>query len=344
MTRSSPAVQRVVSILNFFADHPGQAFTLTDLVRALRLSRATCHALLAGLVEAEYLYRFSDKSYILGPALAAAAKAADAGLLPLQVAQPEMRMLADKYDATCSAAFREADEVSIRERATSVSNLGYSMPRGTRLPLRPPLAGIFFAWEKPRAVQKWLADLDPPASEERCRLMQEAMVLAREHGFTFGIENEVPETQGNEWLYSDLVARQPVLQGVDLVDDKDYRVASIMAPVFDPSGGVAFVLTLIGLNVTVPGRDLAKMGAELRQACDRHGRHRRAGAAALSGCATPPGERTVRCSACTSGAALPPSCRQRSCRRTRPVRDRAWRHRPCATRSPTASFRPPRSP
>ena len=68
MTRSSPGVHRVVAILNFFADHPGQAFTLTDLVRALKLSRATCHALLVGLVECGYLYRASDKSYILGPA------------------------------------------------------------------------------------------------------------------------------------------------------------------------------------------------------------------------------------------------------------------------------------
>eukprot|EP00456_Euglypha_rotunda_P003034 TRINITY_DN105420_c0_g2_i1.p2 TRINITY_DN105420_c0_g2~~TRINITY_DN105420_c0_g2_i1.p2 ORF type:complete len:111 (-),score=19.28 TRINITY_DN105420_c0_g2_i1:10-342(-) len=57
MARSSPGVKRIVSILNFFADHPEQAFTLTDLVRALKLSRATCHALLTGLVESGYLYR-----------------------------------------------------------------------------------------------------------------------------------------------------------------------------------------------------------------------------------------------------------------------------------------------
>jgi DNA-binding IclR family transcriptional regulator len=55
MSRSSPGVMRVAAILNFIADHPGQAFAMTDLVRALKLSRATCHALLTGLVEVGYL-------------------------------------------------------------------------------------------------------------------------------------------------------------------------------------------------------------------------------------------------------------------------------------------------
>src|ERR1700722_3522749 len=69
MARFSPGVRRIVAILNFFADHPKQSFTLTDLVRALKLSRATCHALLAGLVESGYLYRTADKSYVIGPTL-----------------------------------------------------------------------------------------------------------------------------------------------------------------------------------------------------------------------------------------------------------------------------------
>ena len=51
MTRTSPGVKRIAAILDFLADHPTQSFALTDLVRALKLSRATAHALLTGLVE-----------------------------------------------------------------------------------------------------------------------------------------------------------------------------------------------------------------------------------------------------------------------------------------------------
>ena len=41
VSRSSPGVMRVAAILDFLAEHPGQAFALTDLVRTLKLSRAT---------------------------------------------------------------------------------------------------------------------------------------------------------------------------------------------------------------------------------------------------------------------------------------------------------------
>ena len=114
MARSSPGVQRVAAILNFIVDHPGQAFTLTDLVRALKLSRATCHALLTGLVEVGYLYRASDKNYMLGPALVAIGKIALEHASPLQVAQPEMRVLADEFDTMCAAYFEPAQRVTGR--------------------------------------------------------------------------------------------------------------------------------------------------------------------------------------------------------------------------------------
>ena len=85
MPHGSPSAQRVIAILNFFADHPGQAFTLTDLVRSLRLSRATAHAFLTTLADAGYLYRASDKSYVLGPVLATIGDVAKSHFSPLQI-------------------------------------------------------------------------------------------------------------------------------------------------------------------------------------------------------------------------------------------------------------------
>ena len=88
MPRFSPSVQRVVAVLNLFADHPDQAFTLTDIVRTLKLSRATCHGLLLSLVEAGYLYRTTDKSYVLGAALLHVGEMAKTHFSPLKVALP----------------------------------------------------------------------------------------------------------------------------------------------------------------------------------------------------------------------------------------------------------------
>src|SRR5580693_418785 len=162
MARSSPGVLRVASILNFIADHPDQAFTLTDLVKALKLSRATCHALLTGLVEVGYLYRASDKNYILGPALASIGRVAALHTSPLQVAQPEMRALADEFDTICACFFRDGDDIVVRDRAASVSHVGWSVPVGTRLKLRPPFAAIFYAWAPRSEAEAWLDAYQPP--------------------------------------------------------------------------------------------------------------------------------------------------------------------------------------
>src|SRR5215470_3986099 len=183
MSRSSPGVRRIVAILNFFADHPNESFTLSDLVRALKLSRATCHGLLTGLVEAGYLYRTSDRGYLLGPALVSVGEVAKAHYSPLKAAQPEMRLLADEFDTVCSAAFREGKDVVIRERASAVSHLGFSMPRGTRLPLLPQFAGNFFVWSQPNEVSAWLDELDPSPSESQREALHNGIAFVRKHGF-----------------------------------------------------------------------------------------------------------------------------------------------------------------
>jgi DNA-binding IclR family transcriptional regulator len=271
MSQSSPGVRRIVAILNFFAEHPGQAFTLTDLIRALKLSRATCHAMLTGLVEAGYLFRSHDKSYVLGPALAAVGRAADAGFSPLQIAGPEMRALADSYDAVCCAEFREGNDVVVRERAASVSHLAYSVPRGTRLPLRPPFAACYFAWSKPAIADAWLDQLTPPPTDEMRRRMGRVMDFARAHGFLFGVRNVWVEVShpATDWNFNEEMSHQPITLLSALADDEEYRLGFLSAPVFDARGHVAFTLALQGTNTAMRGRDVARVGGEVRAACDR---------------------------------------------------------------------------
>lgn len=269
MSRSSPAVQRVTAVLNFFAEHPGQAFTLTDLIKALRLSRATCHALLTGLVEVGYLYRTSEKSYVLGPTLAAIGRSASTNYSPLQIAQPEMRALADEFDAICSAFFRDGSDAVVRERAAAVSHLGWSIPRGARLPLRPPFGGIFFAWSPPTEVEAWLDRLDPPASPQQRAQMYESMAFAREYGFMCVRAVRAPiVSTTSDWLVSEGPDR-PVEVMVKFELDRDYPVSAINAPVFGADSRVAFVLGLVGLTDARSGMEIMRIGTRLREACNR---------------------------------------------------------------------------
>lgn len=271
MSRSSPGVRRVVAILNFFADHPGQAFTLTDLVRALKLSRATCHGLLAGLVEAGYLYRTTDKSYLLGPALVSIGDVAKDHFSPLQAAQPEMRALADEYDITCSASFRERTDVVIRERATAVSHLGNSVPRGTRLRLAPQFASLFFAWAPQSEVNEWLDDLEPAPSAEQAEAMRNGIAFIREHGFLFSIRNNLPgsEQPSADWLQGPRYADTPVLPQFAIEPEQSYQLMFVQAPILDARRRVAFVIGLQGWSRRYSGTEVLAIGQRLCESRDR---------------------------------------------------------------------------
>ena len=272
MARSSPGVLRVASILNFIADHPEQAFTLTDLVRALKLSRATCHALLTGLVEVGYLYRASDKNYILGPALASIGRVAAQHTSPLQVAQPEMRALADEFDTICACFFRDGDDIVVRDRASSVSHVGWSVPAGTRLKLRPPFAAIFYAWSPPGAAEAWLDAYEPPPTAEHRAEMLEGMAFAKQHGFQVQIRNPNASRQRDlspEQTFGTQNLDFPVSVLTELQDEQSYRAVGIIAPVFDMRGEIAFVMGLTGFTQNMRGDEVRHASSRLRQACDR---------------------------------------------------------------------------
>lgn len=271
MARSSPAVRRTVSILNFFADHPGQSFTLTDLIRALKLGRATCHALLVSLVEEGYLYRTFDKSYTLGPRLMQIGRVASENASPLLVAQPEMRALADEFEAICSVFSRERDEVSVRATAASVSQLGFSIAAGTRLPLRAPFGAAFYAWSPEQTVSEWLARLSPAPTDEHREELARGMSFAREHGFCFGVRNVDVQIGEDEVgaLFRGGRTRYPVSIASALQPEQSYALGFVLAPVFDASGEIAFVVGLTAFTGSFLGEAVARMGQRLREACDR---------------------------------------------------------------------------
>jgi len=271
MARPSPSAQRIIAILNFFADHPDNAFSLTDLIRALKINRATCHGLLGELVDANYLYRTADKLYVLGPAIVRLGRAAEAQISPLQVALPEMRALADQYDAVCTAVFRDRGDVVIRERAASGSHLGWSLERGARLPLRPPFGAVFLAWSQPDEAEAWLDQLDPAPSLAERQRTRDGMAFARANGFQFVVRTRQQEAplQSSEWLFIGDPSERPIQIGTDLAPDQTYGLASMSSPVFDEIGRVVFVLSLSGLSGARSGAEIAAIAQNLRDSCSR---------------------------------------------------------------------------
>ncbi|PLK26956.1 IclR family transcriptional regulator [Novosphingobium sp. TH158] len=270
MTRTSPGVKRIAAILDFLADHPTQSFALTDLVRALKLSRATAHALLTGLVEVGYLYRTTDKTYVLGPALARVGRAAAQNMSPLQVAQPEMRALADEFDVVCSAFFLEGDTIVSRERAASISHVGYSLPLGTRIRLMPRSLPTFFAWDADEARARMDRAETPvtPAAREQ---IEAAMAFMREHGFGVMMRTDDPGRNPDSLEAFGGEADRPVAILGAITGDETYVVSAIVAPVFNAQGRIEFVLSLMGFSRAMTGTQVFAAAGSLLAACKRIG-------------------------------------------------------------------------
>jgi DNA-binding IclR family transcriptional regulator len=271
MTRTSPAIGRVVAILNFLGDHPTQAFTLTDIVRALKLSRATCHAILAGLVEAGYLYRTVDKTYMLGGALARIGKIAEQNLSQFQVVGSEIRALADEFDVICAVLVKEGKEAVVRDRAISMSHIGWNIPvLGSRLSVRPPLGGIFFAWSQDAEIRQWQASAREPMSQEESAELIRRLGIVRERGYAVDVRRvPIKDEEHARSLVYRIEQSDYLIPEID--PDQIYQLASVEAPVIDDRGSITFVLALMGFTSGMPGSYVERVGKALRAACDRIG-------------------------------------------------------------------------
>ena len=264
MTRLSPAVHRIVSVLNFFAQHPDQPFTLTQIVKSLRLSRATGHALLASLVDVGYLYRTPGKTFLIGPGLIALGANAQRHFAPLTVARQELRALADELDLVAAALFREGDDVVLRERAASLSHLAWTTPGLQRFPLRTQ--GLYMLALLPEAdLQQELDKLTPPGPGDAQDELRAQMRFVQSHGFVVGVhaeEGDWREVAGTPWAsHARFVS--------ELEPDSDYRLRFLFAPVLDARSKVAFAVTVYGFTQAVKGSEVARIGERLRETCQR---------------------------------------------------------------------------
>jgi DNA-binding IclR family transcriptional regulator len=269
VARSSPGVGRVVAVLNFFADHPGQAYTLTDLVRALKLSRATCHALLGGLVEAGYLYRTNDKSYVIGPALISIGRIASANSSPYQVAQPELRALADEFDVTCAIVSHEGDDAVVRDRAVSISQLGATVQLGARLRVRPPFGAAFYAWRPLIEVQAWLDELKPSPTAEQRAATYSGVAFAQANNYVCFVRTAELDQRSAEEIFNKGSGEISVSVETQLLNDRVYELSSLVAPVFGADGKLEFTLTLLGFLSASTGAEIKRIARRLCEVCSR---------------------------------------------------------------------------
>ncbi|HLF39913.1 MAG TPA: helix-turn-helix domain-containing protein [Acidimicrobiia bacterium] len=289
MARPSPAVGRVVAVLNFLAAHPDDGFTLSELARHVDLNKATAHSMLNALADAGYVLRHPTRLiYTLGPALVALGNAVAGSSPAVDFARDEMRALAGRFELECLATTAVADEMVIVARSgvpSRVATVDELVQVGRRLPLVPPLGTVFKAWAGDDEIERWLAMTGGTVTPDELERSRAGLAAARRRGYVVGLEADPRAALGRALaqLADDERAarvRDVVESLVDelghedyiLVDDRPdttYFVNHVVAPVFGPDGAVVLALSLYGFRGRLSGRQIERYGTALREACDR---------------------------------------------------------------------------
>jgi DNA-binding IclR family transcriptional regulator len=277
MSAPAPAASRALAVLSYLTANPQQSFTLSELSSALSINMASLSAILRSLVDSGYLLRHPrHKTYELGPAVIAAGNAASVRHPVVELARPEMRRLAEETGSECVGSTVVGDEILIMVLEGRPSVQLPQMSLGQRIPLNPPLGGVFLAWSPPTRIERWLAQLGKNIDTATRTHLASALDHVRRRGYSVNLFSDQLQrvTQTLTELAHHPLQKDLHKQLVELVSslgsdyelldadpDKEYDGALVAAPVFGSDGSVVFAVTLSAL--------LGRNGRDIMRTADR---------------------------------------------------------------------------
>ena len=245
MESTSPPTERVIRILQLLANRPNEAFSLSDLVRHLELTRATGHVIASSLCRAGYLVRHPlTKTFSLGPALITIGQAAERAHPEIVHACREIQRLDRGPGTGWSVSTLIGDEIIVLARSDTSAGEESTPRTGERIPFVPPYGSSFVAWAGEKEVDAWLSRAHPNTPAPEIEGYRKRLHFLRQHGY--GVER-LAETQvrlrqilielQSESLSTDLEAQVSrlalALQHRDSQDESDASgpVSEIFVPI-----------------------------------------------------------------------------------------------------------------
>jgi DNA-binding IclR family transcriptional regulator len=282
-TAASNPTLRVVAVLDHLTEHSNRPHSLSDLSRALGISKSTLHPLIESLVQSGYLLRADTSRMVqLGPTLAGIGHAAlgEASTI-IEALRPFMEQTAAELDAHCivSGVFEDwivpMAATGDPSRVTTVFRVG-----GKNNPFEPPMGVLFVVGQPMRVIQEWLSRPSPPLTPAAREASLSGIDVVRANGFAAAtrldvkgrLENALDGYANDEstressdvraWL--DEMRKSNYLL-LDLDDRKPREIDWIGVPVTSSNGRVRLALVVLNLPRRYTGPEVTAIAHRLRE-------------------------------------------------------------------------------
>jgi DNA-binding IclR family transcriptional regulator len=277
-SRRSPPTQRVLALLDHVVAHPDERFGLSDLSRALDISKPTCLGIATTLTESGWLVCDPDtRRYGIGPALVAAGRLARRAVPGSDAAERPLSELAVRYGCACSASAVVGNEIVVLTSLRPDGRADGALA-GSRYPFAPPIGLMYVLWDTDQAFERWLATpptlpirLDRPhlrtivADCRRRGFLVEGLteVGARLHTLMAGVAaydlpDEVRDLVGE--MVSTLGER--IYLGTELTPRGKHPTHLLAAPTYGSDGRQDLVLTMY-VGGAMTGAEISRRGKAL---------------------------------------------------------------------------------
>ena len=251
----------MLDVVELLAGPGNERLRFSEVVRKLGLTQATTHAILTTLCDRGWASRDPvDKTYSLGPALAAMAARVDIARPLAHTAHAAALQLADEFGYAASVVERFGDSLVITAFEDAGQQSGGAP--GDRIRYAPPFGVAFAAWDTDEQQRAWI-NRGAATNSALARRLEEVLAHTRERGFDVDCTTpaltraaHVVGTLPSDGLpahvreITDQLLAEFATIGYLPDDSDDYAprhaqpVATIAAPVFDHRGHVAMIVAV----------------------------------------------------------------------------------------------------
>jgi DNA-binding IclR family transcriptional regulator len=248
----------VLDVVELLAGPGNERLRFSDVVRKLGLTQATAHAILTTLCARGWASRDPvDKTFSLGPALAAMSARMDDARPLAHTARTAALQLAEEFGYAVSVVERFGDSLVITAFEDGGRKSGGAP--GDRIRYAPPFGVAFAAWDTDEEQRAWI-QRSAATDSALARRLEDVLARTRERGFDVDCTTpaltraaQVVGTLPSDGLpahvreITDQLLAEFTTIGFLSDDDASRRaqpVATIAAPVFDHARRVAMIVAV----------------------------------------------------------------------------------------------------